>query len=190
MRTLRSQNRKYQRGQTTILVVVSLAIFLLAFVGLATDYANFWFNRQAVQGAADATCQAAGMDLYLYAVGQQTANMHFIPGATAVSCTASPMPAPCVIAKYNGFDGTLASNTVQMSFPSTVTNPPPGGAPQGVSYPYVKVDVTTQVPAYFTQIMTGKSTCRTRERDLRARRTGGAGAESWCCTRPWPTPSQ
>ena len=158
MRTLRNQNRRYERGQTTILVVVSLAIFLLAFVGLATDYANFWFNRQAVQGAADATCQAAGMDLYLYAVGQQTANMHFIPGATAVSCNASPMPAPCVIAKYNGFDPTLAANTVQMSFPSTVPNPPPGGAPTGVSYPYVKVDVTTQVPAYFTQIMTGKST--------------------------------
>src|SRR5215813_7014991 len=112
MRTLRNPRRRYQRGQTTILVVISLAIFMLAFIGLATDYASLWFTRQSVQGATDATCQAAAMDLYLYAVGQQTAKMNFTPGSTAVSCTATPMPAPCAIAKLNGYDGTLASNTV------------------------------------------------------------------------------
>jgi hypothetical protein len=140
------------------MVVLTLVVFLLAFTGLATDYANFWFKRQAVQGAADATCQAAGMDLYLYAVGQQTANMHFVPGATPILCSGSPTPAPCLIAKYNGFDGTLASNNVQMSFPTTVNNPPSGGALSNVAFPYVKVDITTQAPAYFSQIMTGKST--------------------------------
>jgi hypothetical protein len=76
-----------------MLVALTLAGFMLAFVGLATDYANFWFKRQAVQGAADATCQAAGMDLYLNAVGQQTDNMHFVPGATPILCSTSPTPA-------------------------------------------------------------------------------------------------
>jgi Flp pilus assembly protein TadG len=155
MRPLPSSKRKCQRGQTTILMVVALSLFLLGFVGLATDYASFWYTRQTVQGAADATCQAAATDLYLYAQGQQTPNMNFVPGNTDISCTAMPTPAPCIIAKYNGFDGTLASNTVVMSFPSNVTNPPLGGVPSGVSYPYVKVDVTTQAPAYFTPIMTG-----------------------------------
>jgi putative Flp pilus-assembly TadE/G-like protein len=150
-------NRKRDRGQVTILVLLGMAIFLLAFVGLATDYTNFWFQRQAIQGAADATCQAAAMDLLLYAEGQKTANMNFTPsvGGT-VNCSSSSTAAPCIIAKYNGYDGTLASNNVVMSFPGSVSGAP--AAPPGVAVPYVQVDVTNQAPAYFTRLLTGIST--------------------------------
>ena len=160
MKTLRNQKRRKQRGQSTILVVLALATFLLAFAGLATDYTNFWFTRQAAQGAADATCQAASMDMLLYAVGQQTAKMNFIPSiSSSIQCTTTPTPAPCVIAKYNGFDGTTGGNaTVAMSFPTSVPNPPAGGAPAGVSFPYVKVDVTKNEQAYFSRILTGRNT--------------------------------
>jgi hypothetical protein len=145
------------RGQAVILVVLAMSIFLLGFVGLATDYTNLWFRRQAAQGAADATCLAGGMDLLLYAEGQATPKMNFTPqvGAT-ITCASAPTAAPCIFAKRNGYDGTLARNNVTMTFPATV-----GGAPtkpSGVAVPYLQVDVTEQVPVYFSQLLTRKST--------------------------------
>ncbi len=156
MRKRATCDRSWDRGQITILVVLAMGIFLLAFVGFATDYTNFWFHRQAVQGAADATCQAAAMDLLLYAQGQPTPAAHFTPAkGISIDCASAPTAAPCIIAKKNGYDGTLAANKVVMSFPASVTG---ATAPLGVAVPYVQVDVTEQVPTHFSRLLSNRST--------------------------------
>jgi hypothetical protein len=137
------------------MLVLALSIFLLAFAGLATDYTSFWFQRQKTQGAADAACQAAAVDLYLYSLGEQTPNMNFVPTAGgAVDCSAAPTAAPCLIAKYNGYDGALAANKVVMTFPANVAGAPP--PPVGVAVPYVQVDVTTNALTHFSRLLTGQ----------------------------------
>src|SRR6266403_5523456 len=55
-----------QRGQVFIAIVIFIAMFLLAALGLATDYTQVWAHRQMAQGAADAACQAASADLFLF----------------------------------------------------------------------------------------------------------------------------
>ena len=150
-------NRRMERGQVVVFVLLAMSIFMLGFIGFATDYTNLWFHRQAIQGAADATCQAGGMDLLLYAEGQATPKMNFIPSIGAsIDCASAPTAAPCIIAKRKGYDGTLAANSVVMTFPKTVTGSP--AAPPGVTVPYIQVDVTEQVPVYFSKLITGKST--------------------------------
>jgi hypothetical protein len=151
--------RSLERGQSTILVVLALSVFLLGFIGFAVDYTNLWFKRQAAQGAADATCQAAGMDLLLLAQGSTTPNMNFTPTVGgSLDCASSSTAAPCIIAQYNGFNGTLAGNTVTMSFPASVDG---ATAPPGVNVPYVKVDVTQQVPVYFSRLLLAGNTVAT-----------------------------
>ncbi len=54
-----------QRGQAFLIVAIFVGIFLLAVMGLATDYAQLWAHRQIAQGAADAACQAGAADLFL-----------------------------------------------------------------------------------------------------------------------------
>ncbi len=155
MRIHKHSGRKRDRGQVTILVVLAMGIFLLAFVGFATDYTNFWFHRQAVQGAADATCQAAAIDLLLFAQGQATPTMNFTPvKGASIDCASTATAAPCIIAKKNGYDGTLSANKVVMSFPATVAG---ATAPSGIAVPYVQVDVTENVPAYFSRLLSNKS---------------------------------
>jgi hypothetical protein len=150
------RDRSSDRGQVTILVVLAMGIFLLAFIGFATDYTNFWFHRQAVQGAADASCQAAAMDLLLYAQGQSTPAVKFTPvNGASIDCASAPTAAPCIIAKKNGYDGTLAANKVVMSFPASVAG---ATAPPGIAVPYVQLDVTEQVRTYFSRLLSKKST--------------------------------
>ncbi|HEY4930567.1 MAG TPA: pilus assembly protein TadG-related protein [Terriglobales bacterium] len=151
-------NRRWvERGQVVIVVLLMMSIFLLGFVGLATDYTNLWFRRQAAQGAADAACLAGGMDLLLYAEGQATPKMNFTPqvGAT-ITCASAPTAAPCIFARRNGYDGTLQRNNVVMTFPATVSGAP--AKPSGVAVPYLQVDVTEEVPVYFSQLLTRKRT--------------------------------
>ena len=154
-RSRRDGCRKNDRGQTIILMVLVMGIFLLGFIGLATDYSNFWYHRQTAQGAADATCQAGAMDLLLYAEDQPTPKMNFTPlQGTPIDCKNAPTAAPCMIASLNGYDGTLATNRVVMTFPRTVAGATP---PEGVDVPFIQVDVTEQVPAYFSRLLTANS---------------------------------
>lgn len=150
-------NRHRERGQIIVLVVLAMSTFLLGLIGFATDYTRLWYQRQAVQGAADATCQAGGMDLLLYAEGQATPKMNFTPsvGGT-IDCASAPTAAPCIIAKFNGYDGALAANKVVMTFPATVSGAP--APPPGVAAPYIQIDITEQVPVYFSRLLTRKST--------------------------------
>jgi hypothetical protein len=147
-------DRDSDAGQVTILVVLALSIFMIGFVGVATDYTNFWYRRQKAQGAADAACQSSAVDLLLYAGAQSTGSAGFDPSGGTFLCSAQPSATPCLIAKYNGYDGAASGKTVQVSFPASV---PGYTAPQGVDYSYVQVDVTEQVATTFSKLITGKS---------------------------------
>ena len=155
------KNKRAERGQVAIYVVLILSFVLIAFAGLAVDYTHMWSKRQEVQGAADAVCQAGAMDLYLYALGQQTANMGFNPATYGVGgnflCSAVPGAAPCIISKFNGFDPSVAANTIKLTFPGTVPGFTPPPVSLGITYPYLQVDMTQDVPTYLAKIVRGNT---------------------------------
>jgi hypothetical protein len=157
MKNSSNHNRGREQGQIIVFVVLAMSSFLLGLIGFATDYTRLWYQRQAVQGAADATCQAGGMDLLLYAEGQATPKMNFTPspGGT-INCASAPTAAPCIISKFTGYDGAVAANKVVMTFPTTVSGAP--APPAGVAVPYIQIDITEQVPVYFSRLLTRKST--------------------------------
>ena len=137
-----------------MMLALVMSVFLIAFVGFATDYTNFWFQRQSIQSATDATCQAAAVDLLLYAASFPS-NGNFTPGSTGVNCGSTTNVAPCLISQYNGYNAASSDVTVNMSFPTTVSGVT--GA-QGVTWPFVQVDITKQTPAYFSALLTGHRT--------------------------------
>ena len=81
--------------------------------------------------------------------------MNFTPvQGTPIDCKNAPSAAPCIIASLNGYDGTLAANRVVMTFPQAVAGATP---PEGVDVPFIQVDVSEQVPAYFSRLLTANS---------------------------------
>jgi Putative Flp pilus-assembly TadE/G-like len=161
-----ARRRHHQRGQTAIILVLALSLFLLAFTGLAVDYSNLWFHRQAAQGAADAACQAGAMDMYAMATGT-TVGGSFKPGFTpksntSLDCSANLTATPCEYAVLNGYSGagltaSAESNDVTFSFPPTIggiTAPPVTLAP----VPFMRVDVTDRVKVYLAALITGNKT--------------------------------
>src|SRR5712671_7197624 len=142
-----------QRGQVFIAIVIFIAMFLLAALGLATDYTQVWAHRQMAQGAADAACQAAAADVFLKGT-DPTASTDF-PGldfswiGSTFDCSAKPNSVPCKYASFNGYSGS----NVSVSFPSSL--PGVSGIPSGfptIANPYLKVTVTDPVATYFTRI--------------------------------------
>ncbi len=142
-----------QQGQTFLVIVILIAFFLLAVLGLATDYSQVWAHRQMAQGAADAACQAGAADVFLKGT-DPTANTDF-PGldfswiGSTFDCSAKPNSVPCMYASFNGYSGS----NVSVSFPSSL--PGVSGIPAGlptIANPYIKVTVTDPVATYFTRI--------------------------------------
>jgi uncharacterized membrane protein len=82
---LKAETLRHEAGQASILVVLMLSLFLLAVLAFAVDYTNIWFQRQQMQTAADAACQAGAMDIYQIASGATMPNMGFVLG-TAGNC--------------------------------------------------------------------------------------------------------
>lgn len=147
------------RGQASIVFVVMLSLFLLAMLAFAVDYTNVWFQRQQVQTAADAACQAGAMDMYQLISGATYPPINFVPG-TAGSCAAytSGGPSMCWYASKNGFNGYRnGTTTVSWSFPGSVAGvtAPPSNL---VRYPYLKVTVSQALRMYFSTLLTGNST--------------------------------
>src|SRR6266704_6908979 len=48
-----------QQGQAFLFIVILIAFFLLAVLGLATDYTQVWAHRQMAQGAARVASQSS-----------------------------------------------------------------------------------------------------------------------------------
>ena len=158
----RASKRKHDRqeaGQASILVVVMLSLFLLGVLAFAVDYTNIWFQRQQVQTAADAACEAGAMDIFDIASGATLPNMGFALG-TAGNCSsyASAGPTMCWYVSKNGFNGyTGGPATVSWTFPSSVagvTPPPSSIAP----YPFLQVSVSLPVKTYFSTLLTNSQT--------------------------------
>src|SRR5437899_8107564 len=142
-----------QQGQAFLFIVILIAFFLLAVLGLATDYTQVWAHRQMAQGAADAACQAGAADVFLKGT-DPTASTDF-PGldfswiGPTFDCSVKPSSVPCQYASFNGYSGS----NVSVSFPSSL--PGVSGIPSGfgtVTNPYIKVTVTDPVATYFTRI--------------------------------------
>lgn len=158
-----------QMGQTVILVVLVLGIFLLGFIGFAVDYTNMWLHRQQAQGAADAACQAGAMDMLTIFNGSSLPSAGFTPG-TAFDCATTPGAAPCKYANLNGYNGAglLAdqeSNRVTVGFPPSVPGVPPGSVPPSslASTSFMRVDVVDRAKVFFSGLITGN-----RTQDVRA----------------------
>ena len=141
-------------GQAFLGIVILIAFFLLAMLGLATDYTQVWAHRQMAQGAADAACEAGAADLFLKGT-DPTASTDF-PGldfswidGNTFDCGTRPNAVPCQYASFNGYAGA----NVSVSFPSSL--PGVGGIPAGfpsVGHPYLQVTVTDPVSTYFSRI--------------------------------------
>src|SRR6266478_5047247 len=155
MNPQRGNSRRWspQQGQAFLIIVIFIAFFLLAVLGLATDYSQVWAHRQMAQGAADAACQAGAADVFLKGT-DPTASTDF-PGldfswiGSPFDCSALPSSVPCMYASFNGYSGS----NVSVSFPSTL--PGVSGIPSGfptIANPYIKVTVTDPVATYFTRI--------------------------------------
>src|SRR5882724_10467568 len=111
-----SPHASSERGQAFLVIVVFIAVFLLAALGIAADYAQVWAHRQMAQGAADAACQAGAADLYLKQIGTPSGSNgigSFDWIGTAFDCSTYSSSAPCAYAALNGYSGS----NVHVSFP-------------------------------------------------------------------------
>ena len=56
------KTKSREAGQSILLIVLALGLFLLGAVAFAVDMGNLWWHRQQAQRAADAACLAGAMD--------------------------------------------------------------------------------------------------------------------------------
>ena len=161
-------------GQVTIFVVLVVSLFLLGFVGFGVDMTNLFLHRQMAQGAADAACVAAGMDMLKERVNGRCTDANgvtypcgnFTVG-TSFNCVSTPTAAPCIYAAKNGYNGAsgtiplpagVEANSVQVTFPTFV----PGAVTPEVAIagpnPFVQVDVYDSVKVYFSSLLSGTRT--------------------------------
>lgn len=151
--------KRSESGQAVILVILAMSIFLLGVLGFAVDFANLYFHQQRAQSAADAACQATGMDLLTIQEGANTAaSAGFTPG-TNFDCASASTAAPCQYAAINGYSGAgltagTESNKVSVSFPTSVTGVTAPPVAVGGSYPFIEVDVVDRVRVFFSALMT------------------------------------
>jgi hypothetical protein len=104
-----ASGRTSESGQTTVLLLVVLGVFLLGSVGFAVDLSNIWFHRQAAQTAADAACVAGAMDMLYLNAGTISSSPSFTPGA-AGDCTSSPLASLCQYAAFNGYTANTSAS--------------------------------------------------------------------------------
>lgn len=123
-----------EEGQSIILVVLAMGIFLIGAVGLGFDGSHLYSERQKAQVAADAAAQAAMMSIFDGTNSISGNSAKFSTGAT-FDCSTKPNSTPCQYAGYNGFSSSNG-DTISVSFPTS--------AP-GVSLSPTTVDPTNLV---------------------------------------------
>ncbi len=148
-----------QGGQTFLVIVVFIAVFLLAVLGLATDYSQVWAHRQMAQGAADAACQAAAADLFLNAIDPSASGQNGLQSFSWIgspfNCSANASSPPCAYAALNGYSASNVSVTFPSSLAGVSTIPAGFGT---IAHPYVEVTITDHVPMSFTKLVSSTGT--------------------------------
>jgi len=109
-----------QRGQTVIILVIAMAIFLIGGIGLVVDGAHLYDELQMAQVAADSAAVAGAMSIFQ---GKNTGATAF-PTSGIYTCTTSDSALPCQYARMNGFGGT-AADTVKIDYPDCAATPNP-----------------------------------------------------------------
>lgn len=157
-----SRRHRSQRGQTFLVIVVFICLFLLAMLGVATDYTQIWAHRQMAQVAADAACQAGAADLFVNSVDSGApgtgglTSFAWIPSTAntgSFDCSTNTTSPPCTYASLNGYSGS----SVSVSFPSSISGVTALPTNLSTPVPYIQVVVTDAVPMQFTQLVTSRS---------------------------------
>jgi hypothetical protein len=153
-----SQKRSSQRGQTLIPIVIFIGLFLMAMLGVATDYTQVWARRQMAQGAADAACEAGAADLYLNAVDPSSSGQNGLQSFNWIGadfdCSVNASSPPCTYATLNGYSGSK----VHVSFPSSLPGVAALPSSLATTFPYMEVTITDPVPMSFTKMVGAAST--------------------------------
>lgn len=165
--------RRSERGQTMLLVLLALGLFLLGALAFGVDIASLWFHRQTAQTAADAACTAGIMDTLYQAEGISTYS--WIGSTTDCSGNSSGATAisPCWYAAKNGYSGADVSAgvpSVKLSYPaaSSLSGLVPACGPSGptgpvcvpgfVTHPLLQVNVNDSVRVFFAALLNGGKT--------------------------------
>jgi len=148
-----------ESGQAAVLILLLLSVFLLGFLGFATDYSQVWAHRQSAQSAADAACQAGAADLFLdYQNASGTSNsygLNFSWIGSAFSCSSADAGNPvCEYAATNGYSGS----NVSVTFPTSVAGVPSLSGYGTIANPYIQVTVSDSVPLTFSRFILNMST--------------------------------
>ena len=161
LQTNRAARFKPDDGQVMLSLVFGLSTVLVAVLAVGVDMTNLFFHHEAAQGAADAACTAAVMDMHANSL-QGTTLGGFTAGIS-FDCAKTPSAAPCQYAALNGYSSPglstgTDSNDVLVSFPTTVpgvTIPPKA---LGGTYPFVTVKVVDRVRTFFAFFLSGSAT--------------------------------
>lgn len=147
------RRRPGESGQTTALILIFLAVFLLGVLGFATDYAQVWAHRQMAQSAADAACQAGAADLFLNYANNAGASsgygLDFNWIGSPFTCSSSSSNPVCRYAAINGYPDA----GVDVTFPASVDGAPSIGGFGAISYPYIHVTVSDHVDLTFSRLL-------------------------------------
>ena len=137
-----------EKGQATLLVILSMAIFLLGAIGLALDGAQLYAHREMAQAAADAAAEAGVFSIFAGTFSVPAGGaQHTCAAADITSPATSVFGAPCGYANANGF--MTANDTVVVSFPASPYNGVTGTSNAKYPYPFEQVTITRTVGTSF-----------------------------------------
>jgi len=143
-------------GQTTVVMALVMATFLLGFVALGFDVNNLFRERRMAQAAADAAAIAAAEESATPPTG---------------TISASQQAAANAMATLNGFNTSAATNRA-----SVALSPMPSSGNYSGSTSYVQAVVSQPISTPFMSLLSHKTTVT-----ISARAVAGVGQNSPTC---------
>lgn len=131
---------KDEEGQSIILVVLAMGIFLIGAVGLGFDGSHLYSERMRAQLAADSAAQAGILSLF---DGTDISGHSGYFPTTRFTCDSYPTSTPCKYASYGGFSST-AGDTITVTFPTSAAGVTLSGSdPTNLIHVEISRDVPT-----------------------------------------------
>jgi Flp pilus assembly protein TadG len=143
---------KDESGQSTMLIVAFIGLFLLGFVAIGLDVGYLFHEKRMAQAAADSAAVAAAEELS----SANTANEQTVANAMAAA---------------NGFDPNASIN------PATVTLSTPSSGSYSGSASYIQAVVSRPVPTFFFGLLSPSN----KKVSVSARAVAGGGMTSPTC---------